>query len=115
MRNVKRVSPLEAQGLVEEGYTYGDVRTGEEFHAGHPEGALNVPLTVAGPAGSQMNPEFVAVIERLFAHDAKIIVGCATGVRSLHAAEILSDVGYREVVDQRAGFHGSRNPFGARV
>jgi rhodanese-related sulfurtransferase len=115
MANVKRVSPLEAKGLLDQGYTYVDVRTVEEFHAGHPTGALNVPLTVAGPAGSQMNPEFTAAIEARFARDAKIVVGCASGVRSLRAVEILTSMGYRDVVDQRAGFGGSRSPFGARA
>jgi len=115
MAGIKRVSPLEAKSLLDQGYTYLDVRTVEEFHAGHPTGAWNVPLNVAGPAGSQMNPKFAATIEAIFDRDAKIVVGCATGVRSLRAAEILTSMGYREVVDQRAGFGGSRSPFGARA
>jgi rhodanese-related sulfurtransferase len=49
---------------------------------------------------------------RLFAKDAKIVVGCATGVRSLRAAELLFSAGFAEVVDQRAGMEGSRGTFG---
>jgi rhodanese-related sulfurtransferase len=52
---------------------------------------------------------------RLFSHDAKIVVGCATGVRSLRAAELLAGAGFAEVVDQRAGMDGARGPFGNLV
>ena len=106
MPNVRRVSPLEAKRLVDEGYTYVDVRTVEEFDIRHPTGALNVPLVSA---------RFLAVMQSLFGLDAKIVVGCATGVRSLRAARMLADAGFLEVVDQRAGLDGARSPFGAVV
>jgi rhodanese-related sulfurtransferase len=52
---------------------------------------------------------------RLFSYDAKIVVGCATGVRSLRAARLLASAGFTEVVDQRAGMDGARGPFGNLV
>ena len=112
MPNIKRVSPSEAKHLLDQGYTYVDVRTAEEFEMGHPAGSLNVPLAVPGPGGSVMNPEFMAIIGKLFLKDAKLVMGCATGMRSLRAAEILMNAGYADVVDQRAGFAGARSPFG---
>ena len=42
---MSRISPAEAFAkMKDEGFTYVDVRTPEEFEAGHPEGARNVPL-----------------------------------------------------------------------
>ena len=112
---VRRVSVLEAKKLVDEGYCYLDVRTVEEFAARHPTGAVNVPLSMVGPAGSIANPEFMSVIMGMFAPDAKVVVGCSTGVRSLHAAEMLVAAGYTGVVEMRAGLDGARNAFGAKT
>jgi rhodanese-related sulfurtransferase len=107
---IRRVSAGEAKSLLDLGYAYVDVRTVEEFHLLHPEGARNVPLQpAAGPASTD---RFLAVMESLFAKNAKIVVGCATGVRSLRAAEVLQAAGFTDVVDQRAGMEGRRGTFG---
>ncbi|MGB8331726.1 MAG: rhodanese-like domain-containing protein [Polyangiales bacterium] len=111
--SVKRVSPVEAAALVdEEGYVYIDVRSIPEFEAGHPAGAYNVPLMHATPSGMRPNPEFVSVIVASFPKNAKLVVGCKMGGRSLRAAQVLIEAGFEHVVDQRAGFDGTRNPFG---
>jgi rhodanese-related sulfurtransferase len=55
------------------------------------------------------------LIGKIFAKDAKIVVGCATGVRSLRAAALLLRAGFTAVVDQRAGMEGARGPFGNLV
>ncbi len=112
MGNTKRASPVEAKQLLDEGYTYVDVRTEEEFLACHPEGALNVPMVVPSAMGPVPNRDFVALIRRLLGDDGKILLGCATGARSLRAAEMLAEAGFRNVVDQRAGLEGVRSPFG---
>lgn len=110
---VRRVSPEDAKDLMEkEGYVYVDVRSIPEFEAGHPEGAYNVPLLHMGPAGMAPNNEFLAVMEKSFAKDAKIVVGCQTGGRSLQAANILQSAGYANVIDQRAGYQGAMGPMG---
>jgi rhodanese-related sulfurtransferase len=114
MANVTRVSPAEAQKLVDEqGYTYVDVRSEPEYSAGHPAGAHNVPLMNSGPAGMTPNPEFLDVITAAYPKDAKLVVGCAAGGRSLKAAEMMIAAGFTDVIDQRAGFKGARNAFGA--
>jgi rhodanese-related sulfurtransferase len=110
---VKRVSPLEADQLVRErGYVYVDVRSIPEFEAGHPAGAYNIPFLHATAAGMQPNTEFVGVVAAVFPKDAKLVLGCRSGNRSLRAAEILIQAGYEEVVDQRAGTAGARDAFG---
>jgi rhodanese-related sulfurtransferase len=108
---VKRVSPQEAKDLIDsEGYVYVDVRSIPEFEQGHPTGAFNVPLNHMGPAGMGPNPEFMAVMEKAFPRDAKLVLGCQGGGRSLRAAGILEQAGYTNVVDQRAGFQGHAEP-----
>lgn len=110
---VKRVSPEEAQALVEkEGYVYVDVRSVPEFDAGHPRGAYNVPLAHLGPHGMSPNPDFLTVMEKTFPKESKLVVGCKSGGRSLQAATLLLSGGWRDVVDQRAGFQGTLDPSG---
>ena len=110
MTELRRVSPADAKKLLDAGYTYVDVRTVEEFDAQHPADAINVPLNLEGPSTDVH--EFVRVMRRLFAPEGKIVVGCATGMRSLRALQWLSKAGFTDVVDQRAGMDGARTPFG---
>jgi rhodanese-related sulfurtransferase len=113
MADIKRVSPEEARALLEEsGWVYVDVRTEEEFAAGHAPGAFNVPSKLAGPPGMKPNPDFLAVMSSVFPKDTKIVVGCRSGARSLAAAKDLAAGGYRNVVDLRTGWEGSRDAFG---
>lgn len=116
MANVKRVSPHEAKKLIdEEGYLYLDVRSEPEYGAGHPSGAHNIPVMHAGPGGMQPNIEFLDIAQALYARDAKIIVGCRSGQRSQRAAALLTSAGFTNVVDQRAGFEGTRDHAGGVV
>jgi rhodanese-related sulfurtransferase len=103
---VRRVTPQEAKGLMDEGYVYVDVRSIPEFEKGHPQGAYNVPLLHMGPGGMSPNPDFAAVMTKRFPKDAKLIVGCKMGGRSAQAAQLLASQGYTDVVDQGAGFEG---------
>lgn len=108
----KIVTPEEAQALIAAGRPYVDVRSEPEFEAGHPAGAVNVPLSHAGPAGLAPNPEFMAVMERAFQKDQALIIGCKTGSRSRRAAAMLEAAGWKSIVDMGAGFAGSRDAFG---
>ncbi|MET0555121.1 MAG: rhodanese-like domain-containing protein [Vicinamibacteria bacterium] len=108
---VKRVSPQEAKDLIDgEGYVYVDVRSIPEWSEGHPAGSFNVPLMHMGPAGMAPNPDFLAVMEKSFAKDRKLVLGCKGGGRSLRAAGMLEQAGWQTVVDQRAGFDGGGEP-----
>jgi rhodanese-related sulfurtransferase len=100
---MSRISPAEAHAkMTGEGFTYVDVRSEDEFAAGHPAGAINVPIA----------DDFVATIEKKFAKDAPLIVGCKMGGRSARAARALAAAGFTRVFDQRAGFDGARGAFG---
>ncbi len=96
---------------------YLDVRTEGEFEAGHPAGALNVPVLFVDPATRQPqpNPDFVAVVERHVPRTAKLVVGCQAGGRSQSACELLAAAGYTDLTNVRGGFGGLREPSGAVV
>ncbi len=108
-----RVSPQEAHELMErQGYVYLDVRSVPEFEQGHPGGAYNVPLAQPAEHGLVTNPAFASEVAAVFARDTGIVVGCASGVRSLDAARLLEAEGFTQVIEQRAGLFGVRDPFG---
>jgi len=105
---VTRVAPEQALELMrEQGYSYLDVRSVPEFAQGHPQGAYNVPLVHMGPGGNQPNARFLEVVERRFARDAPLLVGCRTSGRSEHAAAILEQAGFSNLIVQQAGFVGA--------
>lgn len=110
MSTSQRISAREAHELVtQHGYVYLDVRTVAEFDTGHPHGAYNVPLLLSEGVP---NTQFVAEVERALGKQQKLVVGCASGVRSLRAQELLTAAGFVDVVEQRAGTEGVRDPFG---
>ncbi|HJL17782.1 MAG TPA: rhodanese-like domain-containing protein [Sandaracinaceae bacterium LLY-WYZ-13_1] len=110
---VERIPPAEAKRRMDEDeWVYVDVRSIPEFEQGHPSGAYNVPLMHMGAGGMEPNADFLSVMEASFPKDAKLVLGCKSGGRSLRAAEMLEAAGWTSVVDQRAGWGGSRNPFG---
>jgi len=112
MTGPTRISPQEATEKLGEGWTYVDVRTTEEFAAGHPAGAVNVPFMHAGAGGMAANPDFLRVMGAAYRRDAKLVVGCKSGGRSLRAAQVLLGAGFTSVLDQRAGWDGARDAFG---
>jgi len=110
---MERISPREAHALMErEDYAYLDVRTVPEFETGHPMGAYNIPVAHMGEGGTVPNDAFEREVAAVFAKDAPLVVGCASGVRSQTAAARLVAAGFTRVVEQRAGMHGVRDPFG---
>jgi rhodanese-related sulfurtransferase len=112
---MKRVSPTEAKALLDEGWTYVDVRSEPEFDQGHPTGALNIPLLRATPAGMIPNQDFVKVMQAVLQRQTKIVVGCQSGGRSMRAAAMLEAAGYQNIADQRAGFGGAFDASGRMV
>jgi len=113
---IPSVSPEEAADLLSasRGHVYLDVRSVEEFTAGHPRSAYNIPLLLAEPGTGRLvsNPEFLGVVQATFQPDTSLLVGCLAGGRSLKAAEILKEAGYSNVWNVRCGFGGARNFLG---
>jgi rhodanese-related sulfurtransferase len=112
MADVTRLGVQEASAKLAEGFTYVDVRTVEEFEAGHPPGAVNVPIALSAPGGTAPNPDFTRVMLAKFPKDAAIVLGCKSGGRSMRAAGQLVAVGYTRLHELRTGFDGARDAFG---
>jgi rhodanese-related sulfurtransferase len=115
---IKEITPQQAHDLLQNqpDCVYIDVRTPREFAAGHPEGAVNIPVAFPDPArGMVVNADFVEVVEGNFLKDKKIIVGCQAGPRSNAAAGLLQQAGYQDVSSMVGGFGGMRDPMGKVV
>ena len=105
---MKRIKFDEAVRILEseDGAVYLDVRSVPEFEAGHAPGAYNIPLSHMGPGGMQPNPEFEAVVNRTFAKDTPIVVGCKSGGRSARAVARLEAEGFTNLYDYVGGWSG---------
>ncbi len=71
----RSTNPAGAKAMIEDAHVYVDVRTVEEFDAGHVPGAYNVPILFRSPMGMEPNPDFAATVTRHFPKDAKIVFG----------------------------------------
>ena len=104
--NVREVSAAEAKEMVEADADalVLDVREPHEWDMGHIPNAVLVPLgqldLVADPSGPRPNPDLTERTAKL------IVTHCATGKRSILAADLLQKLGYSNVVSMKAGFVG---------
>jgi rhodanese-related sulfurtransferase len=110
---IPQIDAKKASELMQDGHTYVDVRTVDEFKAGHAQGAVNVPAFFREPSGSMMpNPDFLRVMEANFTHDAGLVVGCHAGGRSQKACEFLVQAGFSKLHNIQGGFGGAKDPLG---
>lgn len=106
----ENITPKEAYEKIEkEGYAYLDVRTQEEFDAGHAKGAVLIPIYLAGENGYEPNPDFVVQVKEKFPLNAKLVIGCQAGGRSGKACDILQNEGYKNLFNIDGGFGGRPN------
>jgi rhodanese-related sulfurtransferase len=115
---IKQERPPEAHDSLKKNVDalYLDVRTEAEFAAGHPEGAINIPVVfIKGPGQMEVNPDFVAVAEKVIPKDKKLVVGCMAGGRSQRACEMLEAAGYTNLTNVVGGFGGQRDASGTIV
>ncbi|KAG1679532.1 hypothetical protein FOA52_011134 [Chlamydomonas sp. UWO 241] len=102
---IKERTPSEVHAQMGNGKRFLDVRTVEEFVAGHAPGAINVPVKLAAPGGMALNPDFPAGVAAAFADKSEtIMVGCGGGIRSMAACEIMKASGYRDLTNLTGGF-----------
>jgi len=115
---IKQQVPPEAYATLRDNpdALYLDVRTEGEFAAGHPAGAINIPVMVAkGPGQMQLNLDFVEVAEKVIPRDKKLVVGCMAGGRSQRACEMLEEAGFTDLTNVAGGFGGQRDASGKVV
>ena len=87
----KKISAADAKARMDSGDTIIilDVRTQEEYDAGHIPGAILVPNETIVDKQPELLPDL----------DAEILVYCRSGNRSAQAAKKLIAIGYTHVVD----------------
>lgn len=108
---LKHIPPKEAFAKIQkEGFVYLDVRTPEEFFAGHPKDAINIPIFLKTPAGRQFNSNFLAQVQEKFSKTTKLVVGCQSGGRSAQACELLLSQGYASLYNVCGSFGGGVHP-----
>ncbi|GAB4847596.1 Rhodanese-like domain-containing protein 15, chloroplastic [Ancistrocladus abbreviatus] len=93
-----------AHELLQAGHRYLDVRTSEEFSAGHVPDAINIPYMFKLSSGMTKNPKFLEDVSSQFGKDDEILVACQVGKRSLMAAADLLSAGYTGVTDIAGGY-----------
>ena len=91
-KGISELSPVEARPGVEAAYSqFIDVRTPEEYAAGHAERARNIPLDTL--------TQNLDMLEK----NEPVYLICQTGRRSMQAAEILRKAGYPQVISIAGG------------
>eukprot|EP00890_Picochlorum_soloecismus_P001035 jgi/Picsp_1/1932/NSC_05398-R1_protein len=103
----RKASCEEAFKLAKEnGYQYLDVRTPEEFAAGHPDGAINVPVMIKDASGNLgPNPAFLDRVKEEFPDVAtSLCVGCQAGIRSEKACAQLESANYSDIINVSGGY-----------
>lgn len=94
-KEIKVISPQEVRDAVYDDNPHQliDVRTLEEFNEGHLKNAQNICVTDSD------FEENIAKLDR----DQPIYLYCRSGKRSARAAEILKDLGFKEIYDMEGG------------
>jgi len=112
------LTPEGARALLDggDGWIYLDVRTVEEFEAGHVPGAYNIPYMFRDPAtGPRPNAAFVEQVKKHFSKGTKLVLGCAAGIRSMHSCDLLEAGGFTKLANMDGGYSGRREPSGQMV
>jgi molybdopterin/thiamine biosynthesis adenylyltransferase/rhodanese-related sulfurtransferase len=91
---IERVAPAEALHRQQRGAVLIDVRDDNERAAGKPAGAIGVPLSNLAARINEITSD----------RHAEILLTCASGPRSLRAAETLRNLGYLRVASVEGGF-----------
>jgi molybdopterin/thiamine biosynthesis adenylyltransferase/rhodanese-related sulfurtransferase len=89
---VREVGAPEAVGLARAGYRVVDVRDLHEWEQGHVAGAVLLPLADVPERIAEVAPD----------RSTPLLLYCAVGARSLHAAGWLAQLGYADVASMRA-------------
>ena len=106
---MKHLSVADAHTRQSAGDVLVDVRSTREFAAGHPAGAVNVPVLEHDEDTDQLvaNPDFVRVMQANFATGTPLLLSCRSGVRSVKAAQMLLAFGFTDVTSVLGGFSGA--------
>jgi len=102
--SIRSVPVQVAHELINAGHRCLDVRTREEYVAGHVEGAVNIPYLLKCGPGMTKNHKFLEEVEAEFGKDDEIIVSCQSGRRSMMAAAELRAANFTGITDMGGGY-----------
>jgi len=128
---VRNITPADVNSLLADGYTLLDVRPPTEISKAQLENAVEVPLFVLeddpsvgtlikqatafgmggwwlGGAHMKPNPNFLGEVQARIPQDAKLLVVCQKGLRSLAACEQLARAGYKTLAWVNGGLDTAR-------
>ena len=96
-QRITEVSPEQVREMLARGDDVAviDVREPNEWNLGHLPGATHIPRGV-----------LESTIEPRVPRERKVVLYCASGNRSALAAEMLGQMGYRDVSSMAGGFRG---------
>ena len=94
-RTIPEVTPQEAYKLQQKGAVLIDIRELEEVMKGLPVGAKHITRSFLEWKAPQLIPNM----------DTPLLAICASGGRSLFAAQTLKSLGYKHVSSVAGGFH----------
>jgi len=113
------ISPQKAFEMLENPSTYLiDVRSIAEYvFTGHPEMAYNIPSRFWSEKeqGLVPNENFLQDINSRFEKDDTLIFMCRSGGRSLKAAQLVKEAGFKNVFSINEGFGGEKDAKGLRT
>jgi rhodanese-related sulfurtransferase len=116
--SIQELPPKQAHDLRESDpkIVHIDVRSPEEFAAGHPAGSINVPIFFKAGGGMQPNTDFLRVVEKVAPDKrSRVILSCAVGGRSMRACALMEQSGWTQLVNVAGGFSGAREFDGTLV
>lgn len=106
------ITPPQAYEQMQQGAQYVDVRTPEEFAAGHPAGSVNIPAFFRVDGVMLPNEDFVETVTGRFSKTQSLLLGCRSGGRSGQACEWLQRAGFTSLANIDGGFAGRPDPAG---
>lgn len=95
-QRVNEIDPDDALGKMGGNTVWLDVREPDEYTQGTIDGSIHIPR-------GQLEPRIEATVPN---KDSEIVVFCASGVRSVFAADTLAQLGYTKILSLRGGFNG---------
>ena len=104
-KNVKEIFPWDiADRIPDHATIIVDVREPYEYDAMHIQDSINVPRGILETACEYNYEETVP--ELVMARDKEIILVCRSGNRSIFAAEVMQQMGYKHVYSLKTGLRG---------
>ncbi|KMZ67809.1 Rhodanese-like domain-containing protein [Zostera marina] len=102
---VQTIEVTAANDLIKSQCRFLDVRTLEEFAKGHIQDAINISYFLFTSKGKEVNPKFMEEVLKTFSKDDCIIVGCASGARSIRASTDLLKYGFKNTKNMKGGYN----------